>query len=285
MFFSRLQVPLFGMFLPRLQVPLFDMLSQQQKNMICDGVQVTVFQPGAVVAQRGHAADSLIIVKTGQLESADGVVYKPGDHFGTPCLLAATSRDQTVTATGSGAAVCIEVKRGRIDLLDVEDDDHVVRTTSASSVKFATALQELYFYHIINEAFKASTTFANVDKSQLKALSSHVQLYTVEKSGGPQILNLEPGLELTRLFIVLEGRVKVTTQEGGDPIVLAEGGIYGEEHILDPRKPFTATVQMSDRRTFATIGTFPTEAFQSIQLGDEDFNARLAILKKVTIFR
>ena len=78
--------------------------------------------------------------------------------------------------------------------------------------------------------------------------------------------------------------------EGGGDVeyeteTLGEGGMYGEGHILDPKKQFSCSVECVDSRGMATIGAFPLEAFQSIQYGDEDFNARLAILKKVTIFR
>lgn len=34
--------------------------------------------------------------------------------------------------------------------------------------------------HIMDEAFRNSKVFAQIDKSQLKALSKHVQLFTVE---------------------------------------------------------------------------------------------------------
>lgn len=117
------------------------MLQQQQKNLICDGVQVTIFQPKAVVCKKGDRGESLLIVKSGQLEGyangacnglsshcfvsrqyiqrlytteliyrSDGRIYKAGDHFGTACLLAETDRDTDINVIGEEAAVCIEVR-------------------------------------------------------------------------------------------------------------------------------------------------------------------------------
>jgi hypothetical protein len=65
------------------RVPLFEILSQQQKNMICDGVQVTIFQKGGNVCKRGELGDSLMIVKSGALKSSRGKTYKSGGAWFT----------------------------------------------------------------------------------------------------------------------------------------------------------------------------------------------------------
>lgn len=58
----------------------------------------------------------------------------------------------------------------------------------------------------------------------------------------------------------------------------------GEEHIMNAQMEFSCTVECLGS-VHATLGTFPLDAFATMQIGDEDFNNRLAILKKVTIFR
>lgn len=51
----------------------------------------------------------MIIVKSGKLKSEGGRAYEPGDHFGTPCLLAEVDREETIHVSGTEACVCIEV--------------------------------------------------------------------------------------------------------------------------------------------------------------------------------
>lgn len=51
------------------KVPLFDMLAPQQKNRICDGVQVTMFREAVQVCRKGEQADSLYVVKSGEIKS------------------------------------------------------------------------------------------------------------------------------------------------------------------------------------------------------------------------
>ena len=64
-----------------------------------------------------------------------------------------------------------------------------------------------------------------VGKSQLKALSRHVALFTVEPGSKKSIIDNE-GFENSRLFIVLEGQVRVEEPEK-EPIVLSEGSVFG----------------------------------------------------------
>ena len=67
---------------------------------------------------------------------------------------------------------------------------------------------------------------------------------------------------------------------------MSEGGIYGYKHAVNlslefhPKKSSCEVLSKG-----AVLGVFSVEALEPLQLQDEDFCNRLAILKKVTIFR
>ncbi|CAD7963299.1 unnamed protein product [Amoebophrya sp. A25] len=120
------------------RVPFFEILLGQQKNLVCDGVQVTIFQPGSEVCRKNEANDSLYVLKSGEVEASNGQKFFAGDFWGADALLSdSVAHAFDAKVVSSVPAVCIEVNRNRIELLDFTTNQHVLsaQSTGASSAQ------------------------------------------------------------------------------------------------------------------------------------------------------
>ncbi|CAD7950564.1 unnamed protein product [Amoebophrya sp. A120] len=288
------------------KVPLFDMLLPQQKNIICDGVQVTIFQASATVCKQGEKSNSLYVLKSGEMKTSTNEIFRPGSFFGTDALLSDSAVHAfDCTVSPDGPAVCIEVKRSRIELLDQDSGSagssprsspRVVGGGATSSVpqqssKFATALQELHFFHVLETALKNDLgVHVQESRAHLRDLSNFVHLINLEGNGA--VTDVKKLFPLCRFFIVLSavsGQLELVGDERnhGEEVVVEKldaGMSHGKRNLLDASLPFSTLVKNSASGK-ALLGAFSADAFARLGVGDADFNNRLATLKKVTIFR
>uniref|UniRef100_A0A0G4IBD7 cGMP-dependent protein kinase n=1 Tax=Chromera velia CCMP2878 TaxID=1169474 RepID=A0A0G4IBD7_9ALVE len=272
-------------------VKIFEMLTDAQKNMICNAFVVEIFPANATIVSQGDQGDRLFIVKDGSLRvSINGKEIRKlqkGDYFGERALLYDEPRSATVQSVEQ--SVCCSIGR---ELLS----------------KVLGNLQHVLFRNMMIISMQSSPVFLQFAPEQMQKLIEA----TVVREYNPNyvIIDRETKLRGVRFLSVMDGEVEVEatadtvarpvkgkddagqrssaiTCPPGGRIILSRGQSFGEEYVLNPQEPFAHKVTA---RSKAKVALLTASAF-ALVLGTKDidetldFNLKRSVIKKVYIFR
>jgi len=252
-------------------VKIFDLLTEAQKNMICNALVVETFDKNSIIVREGEKGDCLYIVKQGTLNvTIQGTQVRQlekGDYFGERALLYDEPRSATITCA-TPQCICVSIGR---ELLG----------------KVLGNLQHVLFRNMMFIALQSSSVFQQFTDEQMAKL--------VEAAA---VKNFDPGETIlapethgakakgVRFLIVLEGELKVTGASQGEQS-LSRGQCFGEEYVV---KPNVVMAHKVEARTASKVALLTASAFAAC-LGSSDidstldYNNKRAVVKKNYIFR
>lgn len=208
------------------KVELFQRLSAGVLDKIINASSHEIFEPGAVIIEKGQIGHTLYVIQEGECivsgfevqgDQPATAVKRAGDYFGEHAIREANcKRDATVTA------------KTRCDLFYIQYDDFNAAVGSLSDL---LTEQETF------ETLREVEALAGLSNDECRTAAKKFKKMTFS-SGDAIIKENTTG---KYFFIISQGTVQVSTLQGGELATLKEGQHFGEMSLLSDKKT-TATV-------------------------------------------
>jgi HlyB family type I secretion system ABC transporter len=217
-------------------LPLLKFLPPDVRQQVVDSFVRASFNFGDAIVREGEDADAFYVLVSGRArvvkagrggEEVSLNVLRPGDSFGEMALLGRTKRAATVRASGD-----VEVFR-----LDRSVFDSLV----GRNPDIGKYLDLHARHRSLSNFFRLYSPFAQLPADALAILLAKLEPVAVEK--GERVIR--QGEAAGPLYIVEEGRLRVSTEEDGRPRYLAylrKGDFFGEMSVFQGI-PRSATVE------------------------------------------
>jgi CRP-like cAMP-binding protein len=236
--------------------PLLSDLKADDLSLVLPLMKPKIFAPTSLVIEEGTPGASLFVIARGVAEVKKGDVHlaylRSGAFFGEMALLTNSPRTASVTA------------HGPLSLLEIELS--ALHDLASVNPSVASVLADYTRQRLLKNLMATSQLFAPLEAPRREAL---IELFrsSLHEAGDVVLSEGEPS---EGLYVVLSGAVRVTRQEEGDDLALAEltaGQVFGEISLIQQRAA-TATVTASCKTVI-------------LQLHRDDFNQRVADFPEV----
>ncbi|MBN2693069.1 cyclic nucleotide-binding domain-containing protein [bacterium] len=228
-----------SLLVPLPEIPLFSALDRDVFIEVMDKMKLKRYKPGALLIREGDDANAFYIISEGSVrvkkELSDGkeiqlAILGKGDFFGEMAIIGNAKRTASVEA-----ATELEV----FELSTLIFDNLMAKYSSVRQT-----LYKFYKNRLLHNLINTSPIFAGLEPSER---ISFLKLFK-SKQIPPNYNLLQQGGEITGLYIIIDGSVKVyrfldqTTRQ--DIATIGRGGVIGEMSLLRGEKPvaFCSTI-------------------------------------------
>lgn len=244
-------------------LPALSLLSDDVRALVVASFESVSFPFGSVIVREGDPGDAFYVIARGTArvvrrgERGDEVALntlRAGDSFGEMALLEGTPRSATVRASGSVEAIRL--------------DRAVFLALTRSHPEFRAMFEAIGRHRTLWNFLRLQSAFGTLPGEALATLAAGLEPISVA-AGDVIIREGEPA---GPMYVIKEGRLKVSGQDAHSLDFLRAGDFFGERSLLlnEPRR---ATVEAL---TDANLLRFPVALLQRLLSQFPEFRARLA---------
>lgn len=242
-------------------VPLFSELGPSAFEAVLEGVELAAFSAGELIVREGETDQRMFALVQGSVRvlREDGGVRREvaqmeeGAFFGEMALVAGAPRLASVEAATD--AVLLVFTRERM------------REIFRDHPSVEKALERFYRERLLANLMRSSPTFAPLTEAEREALASAFKPRSYARGD----VLLRAGLPADGLHVILRGRCRPSSPDGGDFPDLHEGDVFGEISLVTG-KAATATVKALSS---CTVLRLPVSTFRTAVLGNPAVGAAL----------
>jgi CRP-like cAMP-binding protein/predicted double-glycine peptidase len=248
------------------ELPLLALMPPDARRLVEASFVPVRFPFGAVIVREGDDADAFyvlvagtarVVKRTDQGTEVPLNVLRPGDAFGERALLEHSRRTATVRASS-------EVQALRLDR-------SIFQALAADNPEIREHLDVLVRRHHLRDFLRLHTVFGRLPADALAAMLAELRPVHVE--AGEVVLRQgdPPG----PMYLVQDGRLRVSQEEGGEFVELAylrTGDVFGEIALFTGR-PRQATVEAVSPCALLELGQ---DTFRRLVDDHPQFRERIA---------
>lgn len=246
------------------QIPLFSDLGATAFQAVLEGAELCAFAPGQPIVREGDKDQTMFalvqgaarVVREDEGGRREVAQLAEGEFFGELALVAGAPRLATVEAASD--AVLLAFTREKM------------REVFREHPSVERALERFCRERLLANVMRASPIFEPLTDAERAAIAAEFKPRSYERGD----VILRAGLPADGLHVLLRGRCRVSSPEGGDYPDLREGDVFGEISLVTG-KPATATVKAVSATTCLRLSA---AAFKAHVLGNA---AVAASLKKL----
>ncbi|MFN8156804.1 MAG: peptidase domain-containing ABC transporter [Candidatus Nanopelagicales bacterium] len=242
--------------------PAFALLPEEARALLVASLEPVTYSFGEVIVREGEEADSFYVITDGTArvlrrgESGDEVPLRSlhaGDAFGEAALLGDEHRTATVRASGPVGAL----RMHRAVFAALVRSHPEVRDSFESLAR----LRDLWDF------FRVHTEFASLSDVGLATLAARLE--PVEAQPGEVLIR--EGDPPGPMYVVREGRLRVSVDGVGDVAFLRSGDYVGEASLFQ-HADRNATVESVGASSLLRL---PVDAFQELTEREPELRARI----------